>query len=104
NPARNCAGSKFIRDPSLIRRVIPPGRGLATEELRAAASGDVYRDFIMFFLKIPVKVSGSLQKEDTFSLFPPSKEKGSLFCPSITTGPCCQGKISAAGEIYRDSL
>ncbi len=126
NPPRSCAGSTFIQDPSLIRRVIPPGRSPATEgrgrrpipypdrrsrcrvpateEPRAADSGNVYRDFVMFFLKIPVKVSGSLQKEDTFSFFPPLKEKASLFCPGITAGPCRQGKIGAAGEIYRDLL
>ena len=80
------------------------GRKATPEELKAAASGDVYRDFVMFFLKIPVKVPGSLLGKDIASLFPPSKEKGSPFCLNAMAYPCRQGKISASGEIYRDSL
>jgi len=80
------------------------GRKAAPEDLRTAASGDVYRDFVMFFLKIPVKFSDSLREEDAASLFPPTKEKGLPICLNTMVCPCRQGKISASGEIYRDLL
>ena len=80
------------------------GRKATPEELKAAASGDVYRDFVMFFLKIPVKVHDSLQEEDASSLFPPLKEKGSSLWLNNMAALYRQGKIIASGGIYRDSL